>query len=129
MNSSILRQLKKIAGKDAVLDRLEDRRLYEYDGGIDRSVPGAVVFGLNAEQISRVMRFANANKIPVVPRGAGTGLSGGAIAEKEAIVLSTARMKKILEIDITNKRDEVQPGVVSVELVSATVKTGYSCAS
>ncbi|HKE32838.1 MAG TPA: FAD-linked oxidase C-terminal domain-containing protein [Candidatus Angelobacter sp.] len=125
MNSSILRQLKKVAGKDAVLDRLEDRRLYEYDGGIDRSVPGAVVFGLNAEQISRVMRFANANKIPVVPRGAGTGLSGGAIAEKEAIVLSTARMNKILEIDIPNQRAVVQPGVVNLELSNATVKYGF----
>ena len=125
MNSSLLRQLKKIAGKDAVLDRLEDRRLYEYDGGIDRSVPGAVVFGLNAEQISRVMRFANENKIPVVPRGAGTGLSGGAIAAKEAIVLSTARMNKILEIDIPNQRAIVQPGVVNLELSNATVTYGF----
>jgi len=125
MNASILRQLKKIAGKDAVLDRLEDRRLYEYDGGIDRSIPAAVVFGLNAEQISRVMRFANENKIPVVPRGAGTGLSGGAIAAKEAMVLSTARMNKILEIDIPNQRAVVQPGVVNLELSNATVKYGF----
>jgi glycolate oxidase len=125
MNSSILRQLKKVAGKDCVLDRLEDRRLYEYDGGIDRSIPGAVVFGLNAEQISRVMRLARENKIPVVPRGAGTGLSGGAIAEKEAIVLSTARMNKILEIDVANQRAIVQPGVVNLELSNATVKYGF----
>ena len=125
MNSSILRQLKKIAGKDCVLDRLEDRRLYEYDGGIDKSTPGAVVFGLNAEQISRVMRFAKENKIPVVPRGAGTGLSGGAIAEKEAIVLSTARMNRILEIDVANQRAIVQPGVVNLELSNATVKYGF----
>ncbi|HEY6250638.1 MAG TPA: FAD-linked oxidase C-terminal domain-containing protein [Candidatus Angelobacter sp.] len=125
MHSSLLRQLKKIAGSDAVLDRLEDRRLYEYDGGIDKSLPAAVVFGVNTEQISRVMRFANANHIPVVPRGAGTGLSGGAIAEKEAIVLSTARMNKILEIDIPNQRAVVQPGVVNLELSNATVKYGF----
>src|SRR5579872_2502545 len=124
MNSSHLKQLKKIAGNDAVLDRLEDRRLYEYDGGVDKSVPGAVVFGLSTEQISRVMRFAKANKIPVVPRGAGTGLSGGAIAEKEAIVLSTARMNKILEIDVPNQRAVVQPGVVNLELSNATAKYG-----
>src|SRR5947208_9240682 len=125
MNSSILRQLKKIAGSDAVLDRPEDRKLYEYDGGTEKSLPGAVVFGLNAEQISRVMRFANDNKIPVVPRGAGTGLSGGAIAQKEAIVLSTARMNKILEIDIPNQRAVVQPGVVNLELSNATAKYGF----
>src|SRR6516165_5953272 len=99
MNFILQKRLKKIAGSDAVLDRIEDRRLYEYDGGVEKSVPAAVVFGLNAEQISRVMRFAQANKIPVVPRGAGTGLSGGAIAQEDAIVLSTARMNKILEID------------------------------
>ena len=125
MNSSLLKELKKVAGKDVVLERLEDRRLYEYDGGIDKSVPAAVVFGLNAEQISRVMRFSRAHKIPVVPRGAGTGLSGGAIAQQDAIVLSTARMNKILEIDIPNQRAIVQPGVVNLELSNATVKHGF----
>jgi len=125
MNSALLKQLKKIAGSDAVLDRLEDRRLYEYDGGVDKGIPAAVVFGLNTEQISRVMRFAKANKIPVVPRGAGTGLSGGAIAQQDAIVLSTARMNKILEIDIPNQRAVVQPGVVNLELSNATVKYGF----
>ena len=125
MNSALLKQLKKIAGSDAVLDRLEDRKLYEYDGGVDKSIPAAVVFGLNTEQISRFMRFAKANKIPVVPRGAGTGLSGGAIAQQDAIVLSTARMNKILEIDIPNQRAVVQPGVVNLELSNATVKYGF----
>jgi glycolate oxidase len=125
MNSSLLRQLKKIAGKENVLDRLEDRRLYEYDGGTDKSLPAAVVFGLNAQQISGIMRFAKDYKIPVVPRGAGTGLSGGAIAEKEAIVLSTARMNKILEIDLPNQRAIVQPGVVNLELSNATAKYGF----
>jgi glycolate oxidase len=125
MNAGLLKQLKKAAGSDAVLDRLEDRRLYEYDGGVDKSIPAAVVFGLNAEQISRVMRLARANKIPVVPRGAGTGLSGGAIAQQDAIVLSTARMNKILEIDIPNQRAVVQPGVVNLELSNATVKYGF----
>lgn len=125
MTPALLKQLKKIAGNDAVLDRLEDRRLYEYDGGVDKSVPAAVVFGLNTQQISQVMRFASANKIPVVPRGAGTGLSGGAIAQQDAIVLSTARMNKILEIDVPNQRAVVQPGVVNLELSNATVKYGY----
>lgn len=125
MTPALLKQLKKIAGNDAVLDRLEDRRLYEYDGGVDKSVPAAVVFGLNTQQISQVMRFTHANKIPVVPRGAGTGLSGGAIAQKDAIVLSTARMNKILEIDIPNQRAVVQPGVVNLELSNATVRYGF----
>ena len=125
MDSSILRQLKKIAGKEAVLDRPEELMLYEYDAGVDKHRPGAVVFAQNTQQVSQIMRLANEKKVPVVPRGAGTGLSGGAIARQEAIVLSLARMNKILEIDVPNQRAVVQPGVVNLELSNATVKHGY----
>ena len=125
MDSSILRQLKKIAGKDAVLDKPEELMLYEYDAGVDVHRPGAVVFAQTTQQVSQIMKMASEKKIPVVPRGAGTGLSGGAIARREAIVLSLARMNKILEIDIPNQRAVVQPGVVNLELSNATVKYGY----
>ena len=125
MNASQVRQLRKIVGHEAVLDRSEDLALYEYDAGVDKSRPGAVVLAHNTEQVSKIMRVAHANKIPVVPRGAGTGLSGGAIAAKEAIVLSTARMNRILEVDIPNQRAVVQPGVVNLELSNAVAKYGY----
>ena len=125
MDSSVLRQLKKIAGPEAVLDRPEDLMLYEYDAGVDKSRPGAVVFPQNTEQVSRVLRLAHEKKVPVVPRGAGTGLSGGAIASKEAIVLSLSRMNRILEIDIPNQRAVVQPGVVNLELSNATAPFGF----
>src|SRR5436305_1321771 len=125
MKSSLVRQLKKIVGNDAVLDRPEDLALYEYDAGVEKSRPGAVVFAHSTEQVSRIMRLAHEHKIPVVPRGAGTGLSGGAIARKEAIVLSTARMNRILEVDIPNQRAVVQPGVVNLELSNAVAKYGY----
>jgi glycolate oxidase len=125
MDSSILRQLKKIAGKDAVLDLPEELMLYEYDAGVDKHRPGAVVFAQTTQQVSQIMRLATEKRVPVVPRGAGTGLSGGAIARQEAIVLSLARMNKILEIDVPNQRAVVQPGVVNLELSNATVKHGY----
>jgi len=125
MNASVVRQLRKIVGSEAVLDRPEDLALYEYDAGVDKSRPGAVVFAHNTGQVSKIMRLAHENKIPVVPRGAGTGLSGGAIAAKEAIVLSTARMNRILEVDIPNQRAVVQPGVVNLELSNAVAKYGY----
>src|SRR6476660_10350005 len=125
MDSSILRQLRKIAGKDAVLDRPEELMLYEYDAGVDKHSPGAVVFAQTTQQVSQVMKLASDKKIPVVPRGAGTGLSGGAIARREAIVLSLARMNKILEIDVPNQRAVVQPGVVNLELSNATAKYVY----
>ena len=125
MDPSIIRQLRKIAGHDAVLDRPEELMLYEYDGGTDRSRPGAVVFPQTTQHVSDIMRLAHATKTPVVPRGAGTGLSGGAIARKEAVVLSLARMNKILEIDLENQRAVVQPGVVNLEISNAAAKYGY----
>ncbi len=125
MDPSILRQLRKIAGPESVLDRPEDLMLYEYDAGVDKSRPGAVVFPQNTEQVSKVLRLAHEKKVPVVPRGAGTGLSGGAIARKEAIVLSLARMNRILEIDVPNQRAVVQPGVVNLELSNATAPFGF----
>src|SRR6267154_6818268 len=125
MDSSIIRQLKKIAGKESVLDRPEELMLYEYDAGVDKHRPGAVVFAQTTQQVSQIMRLATDKKIPVVPRGAGTGLSGGAIARKESIVLGFARMNKVLEIDTANQRAVVQPGVVNLELSNATAKYGY----
>ncbi len=125
MNATIIRQLRKIVGSDAVLDRPEELMLYEYDAGVDKGHPGAVVFPQNTEQASRVMRLASENKILVVPRGAGTGLSGGAIAREQAIVLGFSRMNKILEIDTANQRAVVQPGVVNLELSNAASKYGY----
>ncbi|MFI5106911.1 MAG: FAD-binding oxidoreductase, partial [Terriglobales bacterium] len=125
MDSSIIRALKKIVGSEAVLDRPEELMLYEYDGGVEKSRPGAVVFPQSAKHVSEIMRLASATRTPVVPRGAGTGLSGGAIARKEAIMLAMARMNKILEIDVENQRAVVQPGVVNLEVSNAAAKFGY----
>src|SRR5262249_39177522 len=125
MDSAIIRELRKIVGKDAVLDRPEELMLYEYDGGQDKSRPGAVVFPQSTDHVSRIMRLAHSTKTPVVPRGAGTGLSGGAIASKQAIMLAMARMNKILEIDVDNQRAVVQPGVVNLEISNAAARYGY----
>src|SRR5689334_19896486 len=121
---SVLRQLKKIVGRDAVLERAEDLMLYEYDGGIHFSAPRGVCFPQTTEHVSRIVRLANEAGVPVVPRGAGTGLSGGALARQGAIVLGFARMNRILEIDAANQRARVQPGVVNLELSAATKPFG-----
>jgi len=122
--SSVVRQLKKIVGRDAVLERAEDLMLYEYDAGILTGSPRAVVFVQTTEQVSRVMRLASESGFPIVPRGAGTGLSGGAIAREGAIVLAFARMNRILEIDAENQRAVVQPGVVNLDLSAAAKPYG-----
>src|SRR5947208_14979041 len=112
MDPSVLRQLRKIAGPEAVLDRPEDLMLYEYDAGVDKRRPGAVIFPQNTEQVSKVLRLAPEKKVPVVPRRAGTGLSGGARARIEALLLALARIHRTLEIDVPNQLAAAQHGVV-----------------
>src|SRR5215813_10783069 len=94
---NLARELRRIVGKEAVLDRPEDRMLYEYDGGVDRGTPDVVCFPQTTQQVAAIMKLATKRAIPIVPRGAGTGLSGGAIARQGGIVLGFSRMNKILE--------------------------------
>jgi glycolate oxidase len=114
--SLVISDLRSIVGHDAVLDRPEDLMLYEYDAGVRKSTPGAVVFPQNAQQVSQIMRLASASKIPIVARGAGTGLSGGAICKAGGIVIAFSRMNRVLEVDVDNLRAVVQPGVVNLQL-------------
>jgi glycolate oxidase len=114
--SAVVNQLRKIAGRDAVLDRPEDLMLYEYDAGVRKCTPIAVVFPKSTEQVSQIMRLASSAGFPVVARGAGTGLSGGAIAPEGGVVVAFARMHSILEVDVENMRAVVQPGVVNQQL-------------
>jgi glycolate oxidase len=113
---AVIEQLRKIAGRDAVLDRPEDLMLYEYDAGVRKRTPAAVVFPQTTEHVSQIMRLANVAGFPVVARGAGTGLSGGAISPEGGVVLAFARMNRILEVDTENMRAVVQPGVVNQTL-------------
>jgi glycolate dehydrogenase FAD-linked subunit len=122
--SSFLGKLKKIVGRDDVLERPEDRMLYEYDGGFSRGLPSAVVFPQTTEHVSHIVKLANEANVCLVPRGAGTGLSGGAISRNGAVILSFARMNKILEVDVENERAVVQPGVVNLELSQAVAQHG-----
>ncbi|HKD85421.1 MAG TPA: FAD-linked oxidase C-terminal domain-containing protein [Terriglobales bacterium] len=112
----VIHALRKIVGEDAVLDRPEDLMLYEYDAGIRKSTPGAVVFPQTTEHVAQIMRAASAAGIPVVARGAGTGLSAGAISHAGGIVVVFTRMNRVLEVDADNLRAVVQPGVVNIQL-------------
>src|ERR1700690_780124 len=124
MNPGVIDHLRKIAGRDAVLDRPEDLMLYEYDAGIRKSTPGAVVFPQTTEQVSQIMKLASSGHIPVVARGAGTGLSGGAISQEGGIVVAFSRMNRILEVDAENQRAVVQPGVVNLQLSERVAHLG-----
>jgi glycolate oxidase len=112
-------------GKKAVLSDPADLKLYEYDGGVDKALPEAVVFPRSTEDVVAVLKAARYYGMPIVGRGAGTGLSGGAIARAGGLILSFARMNRILEIDIENECAIVEPGVVNLDISLAVEPYGY----
>ncbi len=99
---------------------------YECDGLTNfRAMPGAVVLPRTAEQVQAVVRICAQHKIPFVARGAGTGLSGGALPADGGVVISFARMNRILSIDIANQRVVVEPGVINQHVTDAVAAHGY----
>ncbi len=124
MTAVPIRELKKLLGPGAVLHRPEDLLLYEYDGSVEKGRPDAVVFPSSTEEVSHVVKLAALHNIPIVGRGAGTGLSGGALARSGGIMIAFARMNRILELDIENQRAIVQPGVINLGLTRAVEHAG-----
>lgn len=124
MDKQIIRGLENIVGAGTVLYRPEDLLLYEYDGSVEKGRPGAVVFPSTTEEVSRVVKLAAQHDVPIVGRGAGTGLSGGALARTGGIMIVFARMNRILELDLENQRAVVQPGLVNYELTRAVEHAG-----
>jgi glycolate oxidase len=120
----LMRKLARVVGHDAVLWRREDVMLYEYDGLSVTAPPDVVVFPSATAHVVEIVKLAAREGVPVVARGAGTGLSGGSVAAEGGIVVGFARMKKIVEIDIENLRARVQPGVVNMDLTLAVSDQG-----
>ncbi len=98
--------------------------LYEYDALSCLEPPQIVVLPTTTEDVVKIVKLAEREKLPVIPRGSGTGLSGGSVVTEGGIVLAFARMKKILEIDVENLRARVQPGVVNMDLTLAVSDYG-----
>src|SRR3954454_11928381 len=104
--------LKGVLPPDAVVREPEQLRTYECDGLTGhRVVPALVVLAESTEDVQGAVRACHEHGVPFVARGAGTGLSGGALPVAEGIVISVARMKRILEIDLDSQRVTVEPGV------------------
>ena len=122
--TGLIQQLKEVVGDAYVVHLPEDLLVYEYDGSVDRALPQAVVLPASTEEVSKAVKVAQLHDLPVVARGAGTGLSGGAIAEAGGIVLALTRMTGILEIDPDDRLAVVEPGVVNIDLSLAASKHG-----
>jgi glycolate oxidase len=124
MTQILTRELEKLLGPSAVLHLPEDVLLYEYDGSVEKGRPDAVVFPSTTDQVSRIVKLAAQYGVPIVGRGAGTGLSGGALARGGGLMLAFSRMNRILELDFENQRAIVQPGVVNLDLTRAVEHAG-----
>ncbi len=118
----LIRDLERVIDPRFVIWRPEDLLVYEYDGSIDRSIPAAVTVPGSAEETAAAVRIAKRHGVPVVPRGAGTGLSGGAVPLRGSLVVAMTRLNRILEINAENKIALVEPGVVNVELSNAAAE-------
>jgi glycolate dehydrogenase FAD-linked subunit len=116
--------LEHLLGPSGVLWRAEDLPLYEYDGSVERGRPDCIVFPRRTQDVVEIVKLAKRFETPIVGRGAGTGLSGGALARRGGIVVVFSRMNHILEIDAANQRAVVEPGVVNLDLSRAAEEDG-----
>ena len=125
MDDVLLKELRKAVGRDNVLDTTVDLQTYEYDAWGERSLPRAVVFLHSTAEVAAVVKILVRAGVPFVPRGFGTGVSGGALALDGAVVLQLGRMNEILEIDLPNLCVMVQPGVFNWDVSLALAPHGY----
>jgi len=124
MDAKIIDEITKIVGKKNVLTSLEDRKCYSYDARTDGVAPDMVVFPSSADEVSKILILANRYLFPVIPRGQGTGLTGGSVPVKGGVVLVFTRMNRILEIDTKNLIAVVEPGVITYIFQEELAKYG-----
>ena len=118
--------LRAIVPGEGVIDHQDGLRAYECDGlTAYRQTPLLVVLPETTEQVASVLRWCHANGVKVVPRGAGTGLSGGALPLADAVVLGMAKFNRILEVDIEDRVAVVQPGVTNLAVTRAVEDRGF----
>ena len=124
LDKNLVRQIEAIVGKENVLSSIEDLICYGYDATNLEVLPGLVVFPNSAKEISQILILANKNRFPVVPRGMGTGFSGGSLPVWGGVVLVTARLNRILEVDTENLIAIVEPGVVTGDFQKEVERLG-----
>jgi glycolate oxidase len=122
----IERRLRPLLPPRAVVAKRQELLAYDCDGlTLHRHQPPLVVLPETTEQVAAVVRCCAELGVPFIARGSGTGLSGGALAEQEAVVIATSRMRQVLEIDLPNERITVQPGVINSWVTRAVAGDGF----
>jgi len=127
ISESLHQKFKEIVGSDSCFSDIETRWTYAFGGTIFQKdwIPDLILLPDNAEQISKILKLANDEKLPITPRGSGTSLSGGTMTPYHGIVLDLTKMSKILNIDIQNNIVETEPGVICDDLNEKLKEFGY----
>ncbi len=126
MEARILNEFRAIVGSPGLITEPEQLSTYECDGlTMFRVLPQAVLLPTSAEEVQAIVRVCHREKVPFVARGSGTGLSGGALPVENGIVISLARMNRILEVDLANQRVVVEPGVMNLNVTARVAPDGY----
>ena len=124
--STLVRALRKIVPDDSVIDDAEELKVYESDGlTAYGQLPMIVVLPETTDQISKVLRLSAKEQVKIVPRGAGTGLSGGALPLADGVTLGLSKFKRIVDIDYENRTATVQPGVTNLAISQAVEERGF----
>jgi glycolate oxidase len=121
-----MRELIQIVGEENFTDTIEELVPYSYDASVNVRRPDAVVWPDSTEQVKEIVKLANEQRIPLIPRGAGTSLSGGVIAIHGGIIIDLSRMNRILEVNIEDRYARVQAGVVCDDLNRVLAKYGFT---
>ena len=126
IDDGVARELRALLGDENVLTDPERLRVYDCDGLTGwRAQPAIVVLPGSTEEVQAVVRLCHRRRIPFVARGAGTGLSGGALPVADGVVISLSRLDRILEIDLDSQRVVVEPGVANLDVTRAVERDGW----
>jgi glycolate dehydrogenase FAD-linked subunit len=122
----LLRRLEAIVGAAHLRHERADRVVHSYDASVYRGLEAlAVAYPADARQVAALVRLARAEGLPVIARGAGTGINGGALPQKSALVIALSRMDRVLAVDVANRVVAVEPGVVNQALKEHLARLGF----
>ena len=122
----VIEDLKKIIKAENILDHEDQTRPFETDAlSAYKQKPLIVIFPENTKEVSKILAYCNQERIKVVPRGAGTGLSGGALPLADSILLCLGKFNKIIDIDYKNRCVVAQPGVTNLSITQAVQDKGF----
>lgn len=123
--SRLISDLVALAGREDVLDRKRDLLVYAYDAEEAHTPPDVVVFPSDAAEVSRIVRRARHDGLPLIARGAGTNLSGGTLAIRGGVIVEMSRMKGVVKVDLDNRRAVAEVGVINLDLQNLLARQGY----